>query len=134
MEVTKSSNVSVPEITPLTKLQKYANNDLFVNVVSRNKSVKSALWLKEGGYEQPSVAHTDNISNKTVCYLAALQNLEITINNTEEIKEFETVLYPPDTFHSNWSKYPGNTRFDLKPEINIELQNLYIRVKGGRVK
>ena len=43
MEVTKSSNVSVPEIIPLTKLLKYANNDIFVNVVSRIKSVKSAL-------------------------------------------------------------------------------------------
>ena len=51
VEVTNSSNVSVPEIIPLTKLQKYANNDIFVNVLSRIKSVKSALWLKEGGDE-----------------------------------------------------------------------------------
>ena len=59
MVVTKSSNVSVPEIIPLTKLQRYPNNDLFVNVVSRIKSVKSAIWLKEGGYEEPSVTPTD---------------------------------------------------------------------------
>ena len=58
MEVTKSSNVSVPEIIPLTKIQKYANNDLFVNFVSIIKSVKSSPWLKEGGYEEPSVAPT----------------------------------------------------------------------------
>ena len=51
MEVKKSSNVSVPEIIPLTKLQKYANNDLFSNFVSRIKSAKTALWLKEGGDE-----------------------------------------------------------------------------------
>ena len=53
MEVTKSSNVSVPEIIPLTNFQKYANNAIFVNVVSRIKSFKLALWLKEGGYEEP---------------------------------------------------------------------------------
>ena len=48
MEVTKSSNVSVTEIIPLTKLQKYANNYLFVNLVSIIKSVKSELCMKEG--------------------------------------------------------------------------------------
>ena len=46
VEVTKSSNVSVPEIIPQTKLQRYANNDLFVNVVSSINSVKSAIWIK----------------------------------------------------------------------------------------
>ena len=64
---------------------KYANNDLFVNVVSRIKSVKSALWLKEGGEEESSVAPADDISKKTVCYLEALQNLWITQNNTNKI-------------------------------------------------
>ena len=33
VEVTKSSNVSVPENISLTKLQKYADNDLFENFV-----------------------------------------------------------------------------------------------------
>ena len=47
VEITKSSNVIVKEIIPLTKLQRYANNDLFVNVVSIIKSIKSAIWLKE---------------------------------------------------------------------------------------
>ena len=46
MEVTKSSNVSVPEIIQMTKIQKYANNDIFVNVVSVINSVKPALRLK----------------------------------------------------------------------------------------
>ena len=63
-EVTKSSSVSVPEIIPRTKLQKYANNCIFVNVVSRIKSVRSALWLKEGGDEEPAVSPTDDIPNK----------------------------------------------------------------------
>ena len=76
-EVTKSSNVSVPEIIPLTKIQKYAKNDLFENVVSRIKSFKSALWLKEGGDEEPSVAPIYDISNKNACYLAALKILEL---------------------------------------------------------
>ena len=58
VEVTKSSNVSVSEIIPLTKLQRYANNDLFVNNVSRIKSVRPELWLKEGGYEETTVSTT----------------------------------------------------------------------------
>ena len=45
--------------------------------------------------------------------------------------EFETTPCPPDNFHSNWAQYIGNNRFDLKPEINIELQTLYTRGKGG---
>ena len=35
-------------------------------------------------------------------------------------------------FHSNWARYPGNTRFDLKVEITIELQNLYVASKGEK--
>ena len=31
----------------------------------------------------------------------------------------------------NWSQYSGNDQFDLKLEINIDLQNLYTRGKGG---
>ena len=46
VEVTKSKNVSVPEIIPLTKIQRYAKNDLFVKVVSIIKSVNPELWLK----------------------------------------------------------------------------------------
>ena len=37
VKVTKSSNVSVQEIIQLNKLQRYANNDLFVNVATINK-------------------------------------------------------------------------------------------------
>ena len=70
--------MSVPEIILLAKLQKYTNNDLFVNLVSRIDWVKSALWMKERGDEEPEGAPTDNISNKNACYLAALQNLGIT--------------------------------------------------------
>ena len=66
-----------------------------------------------------------------MCYLAALQNIGITQNNTEEITEFETAPCPPDTFHSNWAQYLRNTRFELNPEIIIELQKLYMRGKGG---
>ena len=66
MEVTKSSNVSVPEIIPLNKLQRYANNDIFVSFVSVIKSVKSTLWLKEGGYEEPSVALKYDMYKKVI--------------------------------------------------------------------
>ena len=77
--------MSVPEIIPLTKLQKYSKNDLFVNVVSRIKSVKSEIWLNEGVYEEPSVFPIDDTPNKNACYLAALQDIGITQNSTEEI-------------------------------------------------
>ena len=40
-------------------------------------------------------------------------------------------LLPLWHFHPNWSQYPGDTRFDLKPEITIDLQKLYIRGRGG---
>ena len=86
--------------------------------------------MKEGGDEEPSVSPIYAISNKTECYLTAL----ITKNNTEEITEFETAPFPPDNFHLNWGKYPVNTRFDPKPEINIELQKLYMRGKREKIK
>ena len=53
----------------MARLQKYANNDLFLNVVSRIKSVKSALRLKKGGGWELAESLTDDISNKNVCYL-----------------------------------------------------------------
>ena len=82
----------------MTKIQKYENNDLFVNIVSRIESVKSALWMKEGGEEELSVAPAYDISNINVSYLAALKNRGITQNNTEEITEFDTALCPTYTF------------------------------------
>ena len=56
--------MSVPEIIQLNQLQRYKNNDLFVNIVSIIKSVKTALWLNEGGHEEPVVATTYDISIK----------------------------------------------------------------------
>ena len=75
MEVTKPSNVSVSDIIPLTKQQRYANNDLFVNVVSSIKSVKPAICLKEGIDNEEVVSPTDDIFNKNNYYLVALQIL-----------------------------------------------------------
>ena len=122
--------MSIPEVIPLAKLQKHANNNLFVDF-SKIKSTKSAPCLKEWGDKEPVVPPTYDISNKNECYLAALQHIVITQNNTEEITEYRISPCPPDTFNSNWSKYPGNALFDLKHEINIELQKLYIRGGGG---
>ena len=102
----------------------------FLNVVSIIKSVKSVLCLKVEGNEEPSVAPTDDISNKTTFYLEAIQNTGITQKNPEEMIEFETAPCPPDTFHSNWAQYPGNYQFELKPEVTNEIQKLYMRVKG----
>ena len=45
--------MSVPEIIPLNKLQKYANNDLFVNIFNRIKSVKSELCMKQVVDKEP---------------------------------------------------------------------------------
>ena len=48
VEVAKSSTVSFPEIIPLTKLQKYANNDLFVNVFPElGQSSQNSGWRKD---------------------------------------------------------------------------------------
>ena len=85
MEVTKSSNVNVTEMIQLTKLQRYAKNDIFVKVLSRIKSVNPELWMKEGGDEEPVVSQTYYIYTKYSSYLAALQHLIITQNNTEQI-------------------------------------------------
>ena len=68
---------------PLTKIQRYAKNDLFENIVSWDKSVKSELCLKERKYKEPLVASTYEISNKNACYLVALQNIGIMKNYTE---------------------------------------------------
>ena len=46
----------VPEIIPMDKLQNMQKNDIFVNSVSRIKSVNLAPCLKEGGDEEPEVA------------------------------------------------------------------------------
>ena len=89
--------------------------------------------MKEGVDKEPLLAPTYDISNKNAYYLAALQNLGIIQNNTEEITEFETSPCPPDTSNSIWAQFPGNTRFDLKPKIAIELQNLYTRGKGRKI-
>ena len=64
VEVTKLSNASVTEIIQLTKLQMCENNGIFVNVVSRIKSVKPEIWMKEGGDEEPVVAPKYYISTK----------------------------------------------------------------------
>ena len=88
--VTKSSNVSVPNNISLNKLQRYANNYLFKNYVSRNKSVKIAIWPRKEADNEELVAPTYDIFNKNVCYLTALQHLGITQNSTEQITKFET--------------------------------------------
>ena len=85
VKVIKSSNVSVPVIISLTKIQRYENNYLFVNVVSRIKSVMLALQLKEGGDAEPLLSPINDISTKDVSYLAALHHIVITKNNTELI-------------------------------------------------
>ena len=69
--------MSVPEIIQLNKLQRYENNDLFVNIVSIIKLVNPDLWLKEEVDEEPVVAPTNDISPKNTSYLAALQHLGI---------------------------------------------------------
>ena len=71
------------------------------------------------------------MSSKATSYLAALQHLVIAQNTPMKNSYFDTAPCPSDTFHSNWAQYPGNTRFDLKAEIKIELQNLYMAGKGN---
>ena len=54
--------------------------------------------------------------------------------NTEQITDLETAPCNTDKFYSNWAQYSGNSRFDLKTEINFELQKLYMRGKGRKIK
>ena len=67
--------------------------------------------------------------SKATSYLSELQQLGIFQNNPAQISDFETAPFPSDTFLSNWARYPGNTIFDLKAEIAIELQILYMAGK-----
>ena len=62
---------------------KNANNDVFSNVFTRIKSVKSALWQQEVADKKPAVTLSYDISNNNVCYLKAQENLGVTQNNTE---------------------------------------------------
>ena len=66
------------------------------------------------------------MSSKATSYLEILQKMGIAQNNPAKKIDFETAPCPSDTFISNLARYPGNTRFDLKAEIKIELQNLYM--------
>ena len=59
------------------------------------------------------------MSSKSDSYLAALEKIEISQNTPAQISDFETAPCSSDTFHSNWARYPGNTRFDLRAEIKI---------------
>ena len=68
LQVTKSSNVSDPEIIHQVKHQNYENNDIFVSVVSVFKSVNPALWLKEEVYNEPVVATIYVMSSKENSY------------------------------------------------------------------
>ena len=70
--------MSVPEIIPLTKIQKYANNDIFVKKIPE-------LSQSSQNSEELVVSPAYDISNKNACYLAALQNHRITQNNTGEM-------------------------------------------------
>ena len=83
--------------------------------------MKPELWLKEGAEDEPLVAPIAGMSSKETSYLAALQHLGIAQNTPAQISDFETAPCPSDTFHSNWARCPGNTRFDLKAETEIEI-------------
>ena len=92
--------MSVPEIIPLTKLQRYEINDLFVKVVSIIKSVNPATCPKEEAENDEMVAPTDDISNKNANDLSELKILRLK-KYSEQITEFKTAPCHPDTFHSN---------------------------------
>ena len=89
-------------------------------------SVKPEMWLKGGGDDEPVVAPISGMYSKSNYYTAALQKMGISQNTPVQISYFKTAPCSPDMFHSNWVWYTGNNRFDLKAEIAIELQNLYM--------
>ena len=107
-------------------------NDLFFIVVYTFKSVKPEQWLKEGGDYEPVVAPISGMYSISNSYLAALKQLGIAHNTPAQISCFESTPCTSGKFHSNWERYPGNNIFDLKAEITIELQNLYMAGKGNK--
>ena len=117
MHVTKSSNVSYPEIIHNSKLHKYVNKNLFVSVYSVFKSVKPSLGLKEGVEYEPKVAPVAGMSFKAAAYSAALQNLGIAQNTPAQISYFETELCPSGMFNSNLSSCKLNSRFGISMDI-----------------
>ena len=132
MDVTKSSNVSDPEIIQHSKLHKYVNEDLFVTITSIFKYAKLALWLKGGGDDEPKLSTVACISSMAPAYSAALQQMGIAQNTPAHISDFDTAPCPSDTFNRNWVIYPGKTRFYLSTDIMRDLQKLYILVKGKK--
>ena len=54
-------------------------------------------------------------------------------NTPVQISDFETEPCPSEKFHSNRARYPGNSRFDPKSEITIELQKIYMVVRGKKI-
>ena len=105
VQVTKSSNVSDPEIFCQDEIRKYENNDLFISLNSIFKSVKTAMWLKEGGDDEPVVDPVSGMSSKDTSYLESLQQMEISQNTPAQISDFETAPCTSDTFRLNWARY-----------------------------
>ena len=93
VHVTKSSNVSDPEIIQHSKLHKYVNEDLCLSITSRFKSAKIALWMKEGGDDLPKVAPVAGMSSKEAEYSSALQQLIFSKNTPAQISDVETAPY-----------------------------------------
>ena len=66
----------------------------FQNWVSHVSTMAELRKIKE-----PVVAPTNDLSEKNVSYLAALQDIGNTQDNTEEIIEFKTAPCTPNIFH-----------------------------------
>ena len=134
MHVTKLSNISDPDIIQHPNMHKYINENLFLSINSRFKSIKPELWMKEGGDDEPKVAHVAGMSSKADLYSTSLKQMGIKKHNPPHISDFYMEPCTYDMFNTNWSSYSGNTRFDLGTNINRELQNLYMVGRGNKTK
>ena len=88
--------------------------------------------MKEGGDDEPKVSPVAGMSSKADLYSTSLKQMGIKKNNPPHISDFEMEPCTYDMFNTNWSSYPGNTRFDLGTNITRELQNLYMVGKGKK--
>ena len=68
LHITKLSNISDPEIIQHPGLHKYVNEDLSMSFTSRFKSIKSEIWLKEGGEYEQTVSTVAGMSSKAAVY------------------------------------------------------------------
>ena len=148
MYVTKLSNVSDQEIIQHPNMHKYINEDLFLSINSRFKSVKPELWLKEGGDDETKVSPVD-IQNKNSPILSStITNTKNASSNKSSLNSLPvTVIHPNEKLsklHSSRPKlefcivisiwfieHPSHTYFEKNKSFQILCYNIPFDIIEG---